>query len=146
MITTKAAADRDAFIEYLKSLKVRDKQIFNPDEVKYLADCYEFEAVEFKQEDESDEEFFNLFSTWLHERPRQQGHVDYYILFYLRMGQTLTQEQFEFMERNVADCFETSHGWLYEVNYRMRFKLRIRLISSYKKSFNRLVRKDWRND
>ena len=145
MITTVLATNKTEFQKYIEQLKVKCKRIFNPDEVEYLADNDGFEAVELKQEDESDEEFITLFSTWLHERPQQPGHTDYYILFYLRTGEQLTPEQFEYMERNVAECFETNHGWLYEWNDRLRFRLRIRLICSYKKSFRRLVRKDWRN-
>lgn len=145
MITTVLASDKTEFQKYIEQLKVKGKRIFSPDEVEYLANCDDFEAVELKQEDETDEEFLTLFSTWLHERPQQQGHIDYYILFYLRTGEQLTPNQFEYMERNVAECFETNHGWLYELNDRLRFRLRIRLICSHKKSFRRLVRKDWRN-
>lgn len=144
MITTTQATNRTEFRNTLEQLKVKNKRIFSPDEVEYLADNDGFEAVEFKQEDETDEDFLTLFSTWLHERPKLQGHVDYYILFYLRTGEQLSTDQFEFMERNVAECFETSHGWIYELNHRLRFKLRIQLICSYKKSFRRLTRKDWR--
>ena len=144
MITTVLATNKTEFHNYIEQLKVKGKRIFSPDEVEYLANCDGFEAVELKQEDETDEEFLTLFSTWLHERPQQSGHTDYYILFYLRTGEQLTSEQFEYMERNVAECFETNHGWLYELNDRLRFRLRIRMICSYKKSFRRLVRKDWR--
>ena len=145
MITTQLATNMTDFRKCLEQLKVKGKCIFSPDEVQYLAGCDAFEAVEFKQENETDEEFLTLFSTWLHERPQQSGHTDYYILFYLRTGERLTPEQFEYMERNVAECFETNHGWLYELNNRLRFRLRIRLICSQKKSFHRLVRKDWRD-
>ena len=145
MITTTLATTKTEFRERLNNLKVKGKRIFSPDEVDYLANNDGFEAVELKQENETDEEFLTLFSTWLHERPQQSGHTDYYILFYLRTGEQLTPEQFEYMERNVAECFEMNHGWLYELNDRLRFRLRIRLICSYKKSFRRLVRKDWRN-
>ena len=145
MITTTLANNRTEFRRYLEQLKVKNKRIFSPDEVEYMSDNDGFEAVELKQEDESDEEFFTLFSTWLHERPKQPGHVDYYLLVYLRTEEQLTSDQFEYMERNVAECFDTSHGWLYELNDRLRFRLRIRLICSYKKSFRRLTRKDWRS-
>ena len=144
MITTGLVANKADFRDYLGQLRVKNKRIFSPDEVKYLADCNNFEAVELKQEGETDEEFLRLFSTWLHERPKPKMHVDYYILFYLRTGESLSKEQFEFMERNVAECFDTSHGWLYELNDRLRFRLRIRVICSYKKGIHRLTRKDWR--
>lgn len=145
MITKNLASNRLEFRKYIEQLKVMNKRIFSPDEVEHLADNVGFEAVEFIQEDETDEEFLSLFSTWLHERPKQLGHVDYYILFYLRKGERLTREQFHFMECNVAECFDVSHGWLYELNHRMRFRIRIHLICSYKKEFQRLTRKDWRN-
>ena len=145
MITATLATTKTEFHKYLEQLKVKGKRIFSPDEVEYLADNDGFEAVELKQEDESDEEFLTLSSTWLHERPQQTGHTDYYILLYLRTGEQLTPEQFEYMERNMAECFETNHGWLYELNDRLRFRLRIRLICSHKKSFRRLARKNWRN-
>ena len=144
MIITQLTTDEADFRKVLEQLKVKNKRIFSPDEVNYLADCNYFEAVELKQEDETDEEFLRLFSTWLHERQKTKMHVDYYILFYLRTEESLSKEQFEFMERNVAECFNTSHGWLYELNDRLRFRLRIRLICSYKKGVHRLTRKDWR--
>ena len=145
MITETLTTDKQEFREMLNSLNAKQKRIFSPDEVEYLANNEGFEAVELKQEDETDEEFLTLFSTWLHERPQQQGHIDYYILFYLRTGEQLSSEQFEYMERNVAECFETNHGWLYELNDRLRFRIRIRLICSYKKPFRRLARKNWRD-
>ena len=144
MIVTKLATNRPEFRRYLEGLKVKGKRIFSQDEVEYLAENDGFEAVELKQEDESDDEFLSLFSTWLHERPQQTGHIDYYVLLCLRLGEQLTPELFDYMERNVAECFETNHGWLYELNDRMRFRMRIKLICSYKRSFRRFVRKDWR--
>jgi len=144
MITTTLVTTNTEYNNFLQQLRIENKSIFSPDEVEYLANNDGFEAIEFIQEEETDEEFFTLFSTWLHEQPRQQVHVDYYILFYLRKGEQLTDDQFEYMERNVAECFDVSHGWLYELNHRMRFRLRIKLICSYKKVFRRLTRKDWR--
>ena len=117
------------------------KCIFSQDEIDYLSNGIILECVELKQEDEDDDEFLRLFSTWLHERPKKQGYVDYYIIVCHRKGERLTSEQFEYMERNVSECFDTSHGWLYEINHRMRFRLRIELICSYKKEFRRLTRK-----
>lgn len=144
MITTRLTTKKSEFREMLSNLNAQQKRLFSPDEVDYLTNCDSFEYLEFKQEDEDDDEFLKLFSTWLHERPKHQGHVDYYVLFYLCMGETLTREQFEYMERNVAECFDTSHGWIYEINNRIRFKMRVRLICSYKNKMRRLTRKDWR--
>ena len=142
MITTTLATTKTEFRERLNNLKVMEKRIFSQDEIDYLSNGINFECVELKQEDEDDDEFLKLFSTWLHERPKHQGYVDYYIIVCHRKGERLTSEQFEYMERNVADCFDTSHGWLYEINHRMRFRLRIELICSYKKEFRRLTRKE----
>lgn len=142
MITETLTTDKQEFREMLNSLNARQKRIFSPDEVNYLVDCDSFEYLEFRQENETDDEFLKLFSVWLHERDRQQGHVDYYILVFHRLGERLTSEQFEYMERNVAECFDTSHGWLLELNHRKRFRLRIRLICSYKKEFRRLTGKE----
>ena len=142
MKTTVLANNRQEFRERLNNLKVMGKSIFSQDEIDYLSNGINFECVELKQEDEDDDEFLKLFSTWLHERPKQQGYVDYYIIVCHRKGERLTSEQFDYMERNVAECFDTSHGWLYEINHRMRFRLRIELICSYKKEFRRLTRKE----
>ena len=142
MITTTLATTKTEFRERLNNLKVMEKRIFSQDEIDYLSNGINFECVELKQEDEDDDEFLKLFSTWLHESPKQQGHVDYYIIVRHRKGERLTSEQFDYMERNVAECFDTSHGWLYEINHRMRFRLRIELICSYKKEFRRLTRKE----
>ena len=142
MITTTLATTKAEFRERLNNLKVMGKSIFSQDEIDYLSNGINFECVELKQEDEDDDEFLKLFSRWLHERPKKQGYVDYYIIVCLRKGERLTSEQFEYMERNVAECFDTSHGWLYEINHRMRFRLRIELICSYKKEFRRLTRKE----
>lgn len=144
MITTILATNNSEFNGFLQQLRIENKSIFSPDEIEYLANNDAFEAMEFIQEDETDEEFLTLFSTWLHERPQQPFHTDYYVLLYLRKGEQLTDDQFEYMERNVAECFDVSHGWLYELNHRMRFRLRIKLICCYKKGFRRLTRKDWR--
>jgi len=141
MKTTVLANNKQEFREGLKNLKMMQKCIFSPDEVDYLTDCDNFEYVELIQEEESDEEFIRLFSTWLHERPKQKGHVDYYVLLFLPKGKRLLSVQVEHMERYVAECFDTSHGWLLEVNHRERLHLRIRLICSYKNNFHRLTRK-----
>lgn len=142
MITTELTTNKQEFREMLSNLRVKQSSVFSPDEVDYLSSCDSFEYVELKQENEEDDEFLKLFSTWLHERPKQQGHVDYYILVFHRKGERLTPEQFEYMERNVADCFDVSHGWLCEINHRMRFRIHIRLICSYRKEFHRLTRKE----
>lgn len=128
---------------YLDSLKVRGSKILSDDTMNYLtgpdAICA---AYEFKQENESDHEFLRLFSTWLHEFPQTGGHTEYYLLLGMRQGEHLSDEEFEFLERNVAECFAYSHGWYYELNHRLRFRLRITLVMSQKKNFKRLIKKD----
>lgn len=127
---------------YLDSLKVRGHKILSEDTINYLtgqdAKCT---AYEFKQENENDHEFLQLFSTWLHEIPHVDGHVEYYLLMGMRYGERLSKEELEFLERSVADCFTYSHGWYYEMNHRLRYRLRITLIMSQKTNFRRLIRK-----
>ena len=61
MITTVLASDKTEFQKYIEQLKVKGKRIFSPDEVEYLANCDDFEAVELKQEDETDEDGSPLY-------------------------------------------------------------------------------------
>ncbi len=128
---------------FLNSLKVRGHQIFSEDTRNYLTEpgtlCA---AYEFKQEGESDHEFLRQFSTWLHELPHFDGHVEYYLLMGMRLGSHLSKDEFEFLERNVAECFASSHGWYYELNHRLRHRLRITLIMSQNKAFRRLIKKE----
>ena len=120
---------------YLDSLKVRGHKILSEDTMNYLtAPGTLSTAYEFKQEGESDQEFLRLFSAWLHEYPQPVGgHTEYYLLMGLRLDE---------LERNVADCFAYSHGWYYELNHRLRHRLRITLIMSQQKEFRRLIKKD----
>ena len=98
---------------YLDSLKVRGRKILSDDTMNYLtAPGSQCAAYEFKQEGENDHEFLRLFSTWLHEYPQIGGHTEYYLLMGMRLGERLTDEEFEFLERNVAECFASSHGWV----------------------------------
>ena len=127
---------------YLSSQKVRGLQILSEDTIKYLTGpgtrCT---AYEFVQESESYHEFLRLFSTWLHEHYQVGGHMEYYLLMWLRMGEHLSPEEFEFLERNVAECFASTHGWYYEVNHRIRHRYRITLIMSQQMKFRRLIKK-----
>lgn len=128
--------------EYLSSLKVRGHNILSEDTMDYLTeDGAKCAVYEFKQEGESDHEFLRQFSTWLHELPHVGGHVEYYLLMGMRMGERLSEDEFEFLERSVADCFSYSHGWYYEMNHRRRYRLRITLIMSQKTKFRRLIKK-----
>lgn len=128
--------------EYLKSIKAEGRCIFSEDTITYLTapgcDC---QAFEFVQEDESDEEFLMYFVEWMHEQPVIEGHVEYYLLLGLRPNQPLSQEAYEFLERNVCDCFEFSHGWCCELKHRFRFRLRIKLIMSRNSRFTRMAKK-----
>ena len=65
MITTVMTTDKKEFREMIDKLNVMQKRVFSPDEVDYLTDCDGFEYLEFKQEDESDEELLpNSRGTW----------------------------------------------------------------------------------
>ena len=129
---------------FLDSLKVRGHKILSEDTMNYLtAPGTLSTAYEFKQEGESDQEFLRLFSAWLHEYPQPvDGHTEYYLLMGLRLDEHLTKDELEFLERYVADCFAYSHGWYYELNHRLRHRLRITLIMSQQKEFRRLIKKD----
>lgn len=60
----------------------------------------------------------------------------------MRLNEHLSKENLEFLERNVAECFASSHGWYYELNHRLRHRLRIALIMSQQKEFRRLIKKE----
>ena len=128
---------------FLDSLKVRGHKILSEDTTNYLtAPGTLSTAYEFKQEGESDHEFLQLFSAWHHEYTQPvDGHPEHSLLMGLRLGEHLTNDELEFLERNVADCFAYSHGWYYELNHRVRHRLRITLIMSQQKEFRRLIKK-----
>ena len=127
---------------YLDSLKVRGHKILSDNTMNYLTEpdslCI---AYEFKQEDESDHEFLSLFAIWLHEQPKFSGHMEYYLLMGMRQGEQLSDDEYEFLERSVTDCFDYSYGWYYELNHRLRFRHRITLILCQRTGFRRLIKK-----
>ena len=128
---------------YLNSLKVYGRKILSEDTMNYMTASGALSvAYEFKQEGETDHDFLRLFSTWLHEYPQPvDGHTEYYLLMGLRLGERLSIDELEFLERNVSDCFAYSHGWYYEINHRLRHRLRITLIMSQHNEFRRLIKK-----
>ncbi len=120
--------------------------IFSPDEINYLTRYSSVSIYEFTQERETDNEFYELFNKWLHEEKQVEGYCNAYVFVYLRLGQKLSEDEFEYFERNIAECFEKNPIWLYEVNYRLRFKLRIRLLLCSKVKFRRVIRrKAWQS-
>ena len=139
--------NKTLFREFLESLKVpsaprmKGGTIFSPDEINYLTRYSTPLVYEFIQENETDREFYEMFVKWLHEEMPVYGYVDVYMVVYLRYGQYLSNDEFEYLERNVPECFEKGHVWLYEINYRRRFRLRIQLIRCLKKDFQRIIRK-----
>lgn len=145
MIVTKIDTPFRKFLESLKvpsAPRMKGGTIFNPDEINYLA-RYSIPLVyEFVQENETDRDFYEKFVKWLHEEMPVYGYVDVYMVVYLRYGQYLSNDEFEYLERNIPECFEKGHVWLYEINYRRRFRLRIQLIRCLKKNFQRIIRKD----
>lgn len=128
--------------KYLHALKADGKQIFSDATIDFLTapecDC---KAFEFVQEDESDKEFLVAFAEWMHGRPVISGHVEYYLLLWLRPERPLSQEAYEFLERNVSDCFEFSHGWYCELTHQSRSRLRIRLVMSRDSRFCRMAKR-----
>ena len=191
MIVTKIETP---FRQFLESLKVPNSPngkggtLFSPDEINYLTRNSLASAYEFKQEDETDREFYEMFVKWLYEEeldfdykadaietpnelskkiryieeidrfckaedekyliwehkgiPFCDSYVDTYIILYLRNGEHLDDDSFKFLEQTIPNHTGRSHTWLYELNYRMRFRLRIQLIRCLKYDFTRLIKKD----
>ncbi len=191
MIVTKIETP---FRQFLESLKVPNSPngkggtLFSPDEINYLTRNSLASAYEFKQEDETDREFYEMFVKWLYEEeldfdykadaietpnelskkikyieeidrfckaedekyliwehkgtPFCDSYVDTYIILYLRYGEHLDDDSFKFLEQTIPNHTGRSHTWLYELNYRMRFRLRIQLIRCLKYDFTRLIKKD----
>ena len=129
--------------DYLTSIKIYGRPVLSPDEIDYLASGYSFEAYEFRQEKETDEEFLEQFMIWLHEKAVDSSFADYYLFIGLRYHETLTQEQFDLLERKVTECFENGRGWIYELNHRLRFRMNIRLIISHQRGFRRLIKREY---
>lgn len=138
MKTTKVEGN---FKDYLTNIKVYGKQMLSQDQIEYLDGGYEKEVYEFKQEDETDQEFYENFVKWLHEGNVNKGYVDYYLFLGLRHHEILTPWTFKNLESKVTECFEKGNGWLYEVNHRVRYKLTIRLIVSRQQGLHKLVRR-----
>lgn len=135
------------FREFLESLKIPSAPrmiggtIFSPDEINYLTRYSTPSVYDFTQEKETDREFYEMFIRCLHEESPMYGYVDTYAIVYLRYGQKLSNDEFEYLERNIPECFEKGHVWLYEINHRKRFRLRIQLIRCLKNDFQRIIRK-----
>lgn len=145
MIVTKIETKFRTFLENLKvpsAPLMKGGTIFNPDEINYLTRYSTPSIHEFKQENETDREFYEMFIKWLHEEMPIYGYVDTYIVVYLRYRQNLGNDEFEYLQRNIPECFEKGHVWLYEINFRKRFRLRIHLICCLKNDFQRIIRKD----
>ena len=146
MIVTKIEIPFREFLESLKipsAPRIKGGKIFSPDEINYLTRYSTPSVYEFTQEigNETDREFYEMFIKWLQEEDLTYGYVDVYMIFYLRYGQHLTNDEFEYLQRNIPERFEKGHVWLYEINYRRRFRLRVRLIYCLKNDFQRIIRK-----
>lgn len=146
MIVNKIETPFRSFLESLKVPSVPNMKggtLFSSDEINYLA-RYSLPSIhEFVQEDESDGEFLEMFTRWLHEEEVIDGYVDTYMIFYLRYAQKLSNDEFKYLERNVP-CSGKGHVWLYELNFRRRFRLRIKLIRCLKTDFKSIIRKETR--
>lgn len=146
MIVTKIETP---FRQFLESLKVpsspngKGGTLFSPDEINYLTRSSLALVYEFKQEYETDREFYEMFIKWLHEEePKHNYYIDAYLIFYLREGKALNEDELKFFEQAVPECFGKGRIWIYELNHRMRFRLRIQLICSLKTQFIRIIKKD----
>ena len=143
MIVNKIDTPARAFLEDLKipsTPEAKGGTIFSPDEINYLTRYSSVSIYEFAQETESDREFLELFIKWLNEEDTVEGYVDTYMIFYLRYMQRLTEDEFKYLEHNIPS-FGKGHSWLYELNYRRRFRLRIKLIHCLKKDFKVIIKK-----
>lgn len=150
MIVTKVETP---FRQFLESLKVPNSPqgkggtLFSPDEINYLTGNSLTSVYEFKQEYETDREFYEMFIKWLHEEePEHNYYIDAYLIFYLRKGQVLSEDELKFFEQTVPECFGRGRIWIYELNHRMRFRLRIQLICCLKTKFIRIIKKDIHHD
>lgn len=145
MIVTKIETRFRTFLENLKvpsAPLMKGGTIFSPDEINYLTRYSTPAVYEFAQERETDREFYEMFVKWLHEEALTYGYIDTYIIAYLRYGQKLSNDEFEYLQRNIPERYEKGHLWLYEINHRRRFRLRIQLIHCFKNDFQRIIRKD----
>ncbi len=149
MIVTKIETPFRKFLESLKipsAPLIKGGMIFSPDEINYLTRYSTPSIYEFTQEHETDREFYEMFVRWLHEEVLTYGYIDTYIISYLRYGQKLSNDEFEYLQRNIPERFEKGHTWLYEINYRRRFRLRIQLVRCFKHDFQRIIRKSIHKD
>ena len=127
--------------DIIRRMKVNGHSLFSPDDLDDLLDDSFCSVRYFKQEDETDAEFYRHFAEWLAEN-RMEGYVNYYIVAGMRKHETLTDDEFRYLESRVADGFETGHGWIIESNNALRFKRRMTLITFRKRfPFRSLVRK-----
>lgn len=148
MITKKIETPFREFLENLKvpsAPRVKGGTIFNPDEIDYLTRHSTPSVYEFVQENETDRDFYEMFVKWLHEEEMPVGvysYVDVYMIVYLRYRQNLSIDEYAYFGQNIPECFENGHVWLYEINYRMRFRLRIQLIRCLKNDIKRIIPKN----
>ena len=190
MIVTKIETPFRQFLENLKvpnSPNGKGGTLFSPDEINYLTRNSLASVYEFKQEYETDREFYEMFVKWLCEdelsfdykadavgtpgTPSKQvkyieeidrfckaedekylvwehrevspldAYVDTYLILYLRNGEHLSDDDLNFLAHAMPNYTGKNHIWLYELNYRMRFRLRIQLIRCLKYDFTRLIKK-----
>lgn len=119
----------DSVVEYLQNLKIMRSKMFSDDELDFLLENSKCTIYEFTQEikNETDADFYHNFVAWLNES-EIKGYVYYYIIAGMRKNETLSDEEFEYFERNVTSCFETGYGWITQTNHELRFKRRLKLI------------------
>ena len=127
--------------EYLSSLKMNETNLFNDRELDFLLEHSKCEIYEFTQETEtdSDVDFYHHFIEWIKELPHH-GYVYYYIIAGMKKGENLSDDEFDYLERNITECFDTGYGWIAQTNKERRFKRRIKLVLFEKHNgFRRLI-------
>ena len=100
MIVAKINTPFRKFLEGLKIPSVplmKGGVIFSPDEIDYLARFSIPSVHEFTQENETDREFYEMFVKWLYEEIPIYGYVDTYMVVYLRYGQKISNDEFEYL-------------------------------------------------
>lgn len=145
MIVTKIETPFRQFLENLKVPKSPNGEggtLFSPDDINYLTRNSSASVYEFKQENETDQEFYETFVKWLHEEvPSHNYYVEAYLIVYLRRNEYLSTDTFRYLSQNVPECFGKNRVWLSEINHRMRFRLRIQLIRCLKNDFTCLIKR-----
>lgn len=127
--------------DYLQNLKIKGRTMFSQDELDFFSVNCKCSIYEFTQETktETDADFYHNFVAWLKETDLE-GYVYFYIVAGMRKGELMTNEELEYLEKNVMPCFDLGYGWITQTNHEVRFKRRLKLIMFERKGwFHKLI-------